>query len=62
MDIEVKNMPDYKNMYLKLFNSVTDAIYILQKAQIEGEYLYIEKDDQPILMLIETSPNKENQN
>ncbi len=55
-------MPDYKNMYLKLFNSVTDAIYILQKAQIEGEYLYIEKDDQPILMLIETSPNKENQN
>ena len=54
-------MPDYKNMYLKLFNSVTDAIDILQQAQIEGEYSYTEKDDEPILILLEASPNQENQ-
>ena len=34
-------MPDYKKMYFKLFNSVTDAIEILQKAQIETEEIYI---------------------
>jgi len=34
-------MPDYKSMYLQLFNSVTDAIDILQKAQLKGEASYV---------------------
>ena len=34
-------MPDYKNMYRKLFNAVTEAIEILQKAQTDAEEMYI---------------------
>ena len=39
-------MPDYKEMYLKLFNSITNAIEILQQAQIETEEIYITSDDE----------------
>ena len=35
-------MPDYKSMYLELFNSVTNAIEILQEAQKKTEEKYIE--------------------
>ena len=35
-------MPDYKSMYTELFNSVTDAIVILQEAQKKAEEKYIE--------------------
>ena len=35
-------MPDYKSMYLELFNSVTDAIEKLQEAQKKAEEKYIE--------------------
>jgi len=34
-------MPDYKTMYFKLFSAVSDAIEILNKAQLEMEELYI---------------------
>lgn len=34
-------MPDYKAMYLSLFNSVTDAIEILSEAQKKAEEIYI---------------------
>ncbi len=34
-------MPDYKTMYLTLFNRVTDVILELQRAQRETERLYI---------------------
>lgn len=34
-------MPDYKEMYLSLFNSITDAIEFLKYAQIKSEELYI---------------------
>lgn len=42
---------DYEKMYHILFNAQTDAIKILQKAQIEAENIYIqhknaEKDDE----------------
>lgn len=46
------NIPDYKSMYYKLFNSVTDAIEILKKAQLETEEIYIdssEKDDHKVV-------------
>ena len=35
-------MPDYKTMYAKLFNAITDATEILQQAQRETEEMYIE--------------------
>jgi len=43
-------MPDYKDMYLKLFTHITDAIHMLQEAQLEGEDAYIESNDEPILL------------
>ncbi len=50
-------MPDYKAMYYKLFSRVTDAINILQKAQIEGEDTYIRNDDAPILIPLVSPPD-----
>lgn len=47
-------MPDYKTMYYKLFNAVTDSIEILKQAQLEAEELYItssEKDDRKVVEL-----------
>jgi len=46
-------MPDYKSMYFKLFNRVTDAINILQSAQQEGEDAYIKDQDGVIVQLVE---------
>ncbi|MEM5768978.1 MAG: hypothetical protein AAGU32_11925 [Bacillota bacterium] len=37
-------MPNYKTMYYALFNSLTEVMEILQKAQQEGERLFIEED------------------
>lgn len=47
-------MPDYKTMYYKLFNAVTDAVEILQQAQLEAEEIYInssEKDEHKVVEL-----------
>ena len=41
-------MPDYAKMYRELFNAVTDAVEILQKAQIRTEELFI-TDERPVL-------------
>lgn len=38
-------------MYLKLFNRVSDALGILQKAQQEGENAYIEDEEAPLVLL-----------
>jgi hypothetical protein len=38
-------MPDYKAMYLSLFNSVTDAIEILCEAQKKAEELYMSSSE-----------------
>ena len=32
---------DYQKMYTTLFNSITDAIELLKKAQIDAEEIYI---------------------
>jgi hypothetical protein len=34
-------MPDYQELYFSLFNAVTDAIELLQKAQLAMEEHYI---------------------
>ncbi len=35
-------MPDYKEMYRIMFTAMTEAIFILQGAQLKCEELYIE--------------------
>jgi hypothetical protein len=44
-------MADYNKMYIKLFNAVTDAINVLQKAQIETEEMFINQEE-PVLTLL----------
>lgn len=39
-------MSDYKTMYYKLFNEVTDTIERLQKIQQLCEQLYIESEEE----------------
>jgi hypothetical protein len=48
---EVAMMPDYKAMYVKLFQSQTKAIGILQDAQKETENMYIEAESPDIRVL-----------
>ena len=38
-------MPDYKAMYLSLFNSVTEAVKILSDAQKRVEEIYINSSE-----------------
>ncbi len=38
-------MPNYKKLYFKLFNAVTDAIEDLKQAQIDAEDAYLEDDE-----------------
>jgi len=42
-------MADYKKMYDSLFNDVTDAISLLQRAQQKTEELFISGDDGVVL-------------
>ena len=35
-------MPDYKKLYFKMFNGITDIIEELKKLQQEAEEMYIE--------------------
>ena len=42
-------MPDYEKMYFELFNRVSDAIEILQKAQQDAENAYVEQTDAPVV-------------
>ena len=51
-------MPDYKKMYLTLFNATEEAINILEAAQLECEELYI-SDEGPEITLLPTENKKE---
>ena len=48
-----ENMPNYKKMYLELFNTVTDIIEQLQEVQKKTEQMYIEaeKDEKTIIKI-----------
>lgn len=46
-------MPDYKKTYLILFNAITDAIHILQKAQQDAESFIIEDDGPNLIVLLQ---------
>ena len=38
-------MADYRKMYTKLFNTVTDTIQNLQAAQVETEEMFISQEE-----------------
>lgn len=38
-------MPDYKEMYFKLFNKMTDVISDLKEFQCKIEEMYVNSDD-----------------
>ena len=44
-------MADYKKMYTKLFNTVTDTINLLQTAQADTEEIYMEQEEPSIALL-----------
>ena len=37
-------MPDYQKMYFQLFNAMTDAVQLLEKAQLAGEEAYLQDE------------------
>lgn len=52
------NMPDYKEMYIQLYNKITDVIEELQQIQRKTEELYI-KTGEPKLVLMKSEQDKE---
>ena len=44
-------MPDYREMYLKLFRACTRALDELQKAQLETEKMFIEAGETELELL-----------
>lgn len=45
------SMPDYKEMYLKLFRATENAMRILEEAQLECEEMYISSPEPEIRLL-----------
>lgn len=50
-------MPDYREMYLSLFQSITQAVTLLQEAQKETEAMYLAAEPGKITLL---RPAKQN--
>lgn len=46
------DMTDYKSMYYRLFNRVTNAIELLKAAQVEGEGAFVDSEDGTVLELV----------
>ncbi|MBS1401525.1 MAG: hypothetical protein HPZ79_00870 [Oscillospiraceae bacterium] len=44
-------MPDYKQMYRALFRATTEAIELLQRAQIQAEEIYLPSEAQVIPLI-----------
>ena len=57
---EVNCVADYKKMYDSLFNDVTDAISLLQRAQQKTEELFISGNDGVIVELKRDSESDDN--
>ena len=55
--IEVRKMPDYKEMYLHLMREMEKAVRILIKAQQDCEELYLSAPE-PELAVLELFPDK----
>lgn len=54
-------MPNYKKMYYDLFNSVTDTIEALKKAQQKAEEEYINSSEEDAEKLIKLKTADRNQ-
>ncbi|MDU4959527.1 MAG: hypothetical protein E6X17_02510 [Sporomusaceae bacterium] len=52
-------MPDYKQMYITLFNRITDVIAELQTVQQEMEELYLQRPDAKITLLSSRTTDQE---
>ena len=53
-------MPDYKEMYLKMFRAAEEAINILIAAQRDCEEMYI-RDQEPVVRVLPSVKSDENQ-
>jgi len=51
-------MADYKRMYTKLLNTVTDTIRTLQSAQVETEEMFLSQEE-PNITVLEQPDKKE---
>jgi len=54
-------MPDYKQMYFKLFAAVSDAVEILNDAMLEAEELYIKSSEEDEKNVVELKLIKKNE-
>ena len=59
-------MPDYRKLYHKMFNTVTDAEQLISQAarmmrnsQLECEELYVKADDTPVELIPNEPPDNE---
>lgn len=52
-------MPDYKEMYLKLFRAAENAINILIEAQQECEELYLNSEEPELKILPSAKPEED---
>ena len=55
-------MPDYKAMYFRLFNQVSDAIELLKAAHMEGEDAFVEDESGVVIKLIENKDESDDLN
>lgn len=51
-------MASYQNMYYNLFNKITDAINLLQTAQIESEEMFISQQEPDTMVLDKLDTDK----
>lgn len=52
-------MPDYKEMYIALFQAMTRAIATLQEAQKQTEELYLGEEAVKLILLRASKPDGE---
>lgn len=48
-------MPNYKQMYTKLFNQISAANELLEQAQLDSENQYVESEKSPSLQLADST-------
>lgn len=59
--IEVINMPNYKKMYYKLFNKITNVIDELQEIQRETQEMYTTCSKAKIVLLNDNNDKKDDE-
>lgn len=44
-------MPNYKEMYFKMFNKLSEVINLLQNIQQDGENRYLQEEHEPNIII-----------